>query len=491
MHIPDYTVVKTCLAPPSLTILQSCAQLEELKSRRQFSFTALPRLISKWAARKTPLTLDASLVKIEGLAMEIVKLVEEKHAQERETISKSLLRASPKSHRTLLHLGAMFGFNELINNVIPYGADLNQPDASGYTALHYASLYGHGECVDLLVRRGARIEVTDRLGRTARDVAKDACHHDVEKMLKELHLYAASVVARMSSTVSVAGRPTRARARRVSRVEEDRVTLPKRLPGGVAEDTRHYDGEAMLQRFQSHPGAVPRMLTESVTARPPHTRARGISSSRVDGATLQGVTTSLKSSTSSPAFNQPGVQRRPVLAKRGGSRATRASHEDRVALIVPGSVQSTGPLPHKPKRPLPPSCRPVKRLALDLSPEFLRHIFVRHLMRDPARKGGGNFLEGEKKFSQHSRQFPVALHHMSQQKPNVDTGGPARQSYRSRRAHMSRQDWTLLHKQAPRQVRFKSRADMNRRSVGEKCRDALLVDLCFGRSSPFENVYEE
>ena len=137
------------------------------------------------ATRKSQLTLDVSNVKVECLAVEVVKLVEEKHAQNPEPVSKSLLRASSKSHRTLLHLSAMLGFDELLGNVVSHAVDLDQLDASGYTALHYAALHGRRESAELLTRGGASVEIMDRLGRPAIDVAKDSGHYAVEGMLKE------------------------------------------------------------------------------------------------------------------------------------------------------------------------------------------------------------------------------------------------------------------------------------------------------------------
>ena len=100
----------------------------------------------KWETRKVPLTLDASKVQVECLAAEVVKLVEEKYIQDPELISKLLLHATSKSNRTLVHLSAMLGFNELLGNVISHGADLNQPDTLLYIMPHTKDMVNLRSC---------------------------------------------------------------------------------------------------------------------------------------------------------------------------------------------------------------------------------------------------------------------------------------------------------------------------------------------------------
>lgn len=147
----------------------------------------------KRATRRVSLTLDASKVNVEGLAINIVKLLEEKHPQDPNSVARTLLRPT-KSHRSLLHLSAMLGFHELLGSIVSHGVDLNQLDSSGYTALHYAALYGHNESAELLVRCGASVKIIDRLGRPPETIASDSGHHIIGGMLRDYQSNAAAAV---------------------------------------------------------------------------------------------------------------------------------------------------------------------------------------------------------------------------------------------------------------------------------------------------------
>ena len=191
----------------SLTILQSCTH--KLKGHWRLSATALRRQIPKWTARETPLTLDPSTINVEYLATEVVILAEEKEedAQDPEFVSKSLLRPSSKSNRTLLHLSAVLGFDELLGSVISHEVDLNQPDTSGYTPLHYAALHGHRKTAELLVQHGASVEIPDHIGRLAENVAKDSGNYAVQGILMEQRMNVAAAGNPTASTFAEAPAP--------------------------------------------------------------------------------------------------------------------------------------------------------------------------------------------------------------------------------------------------------------------------------------------
>jgi hypothetical protein len=89
-----------------------------------------------------------------------------------------------ESQRTLLHLGAALGFDDLLRELIAHAVDLNQRDISGYTALHYAAVYGHFECAKCLIDGGADVQVRDEWGRLAQELAMVSGHHRIEEILR-------------------------------------------------------------------------------------------------------------------------------------------------------------------------------------------------------------------------------------------------------------------------------------------------------------------
>ena len=76
-------------------------------------------------------------------------------------------------------LGA-FMMNSVPNNFLPtvkylveeLGADVNLPDAWGYTPLHYASVRGGNDLIDYLIEKDANVRALSRLGQSAADMAR-------------------------------------------------------------------------------------------------------------------------------------------------------------------------------------------------------------------------------------------------------------------------------------------------------------------------------
>ena len=76
-------------------------------------------------------------------------------------------------------LGA-FMMNSVPNNFLPtvkylveeLGADVNLPDAWGYTPLHYASVRGGNNLIDYLVEKDANVRALSRLGQSTADMAR-------------------------------------------------------------------------------------------------------------------------------------------------------------------------------------------------------------------------------------------------------------------------------------------------------------------------------
>ena len=129
-------------------------------------------------------SVQTSTVDLQGVIIELIQLLYLKDPGDPEHNTADLLTLTSESRRTLLHLGAALGLQELLNELISQGVNVNQRDIRGYTALHYAALYGHIVCANMLVECGAEKDTMDQWGRSAREVARDSKHHDIEKMLK-------------------------------------------------------------------------------------------------------------------------------------------------------------------------------------------------------------------------------------------------------------------------------------------------------------------
>lgn len=127
--------------------------------------------------------VDYSTSDLQCIVIDLIKLLDQEYAEDPTLVTEMLSHASD-SQRTLLHLSALFGFHELIGELISHRVDVNQRDKGGYTALHYAAIFGHIACVQVLVNGDAHLGVTDRWGRLARELAMDSNHHGIEKILE-------------------------------------------------------------------------------------------------------------------------------------------------------------------------------------------------------------------------------------------------------------------------------------------------------------------
>ncbi|WP_193387658.1 ankyrin repeat domain-containing protein, partial [Candidatus Jidaibacter acanthamoebae] len=74
--------------------------------------------------------------------------------------------------RTLLHIAALRGLNEIIALLIIHKADINIKDNKGKTPLHMAAKYNQVETTKLLLEKGANKEVRDDNDKTAKDYTK-------------------------------------------------------------------------------------------------------------------------------------------------------------------------------------------------------------------------------------------------------------------------------------------------------------------------------
>ena len=63
-------------------------------------------------------------------------------------------------------------FLDAVKFLVELGADVNLPDAWGYTPLHYASVRGGNDLIEFLVAQGADVKATSRLGQSVVDMAR-------------------------------------------------------------------------------------------------------------------------------------------------------------------------------------------------------------------------------------------------------------------------------------------------------------------------------
>lgn len=61
---------------------------------------------------------------------------------------------------TALHIACYNGQDAVVNELIDYGANVNQPNNGGFTPLHFAAASTHGAlCLELLVNNGADVNI--------------------------------------------------------------------------------------------------------------------------------------------------------------------------------------------------------------------------------------------------------------------------------------------------------------------------------------------
>lgn len=61
---------------------------------------------------------------------------------------------------TALHIACYNGQDSVVNELIDYGANVNQPNNNGFTPLHFAAASTHGAlCLELLVNNGADVSI--------------------------------------------------------------------------------------------------------------------------------------------------------------------------------------------------------------------------------------------------------------------------------------------------------------------------------------------
>ena len=85
---------------------------------------------------------------------------------------------------TPLHVAAIQGKANIVQQLIEAGADINAPGEHGYTPLHEACAQGKIEVVELLLRNGADVAIENKDGNTPLELAEVLERRKIEDLLK-------------------------------------------------------------------------------------------------------------------------------------------------------------------------------------------------------------------------------------------------------------------------------------------------------------------
>jgi ankyrin repeat protein len=86
---------------------------------------------------------------------------------------------------TLLRLSADAGFTDVAKQLLDCGVDARIKNGSLKTALHAAAINGPLHIVALLIARGASMDAVDKLQHTAFQLAEEAGHQDLVRLMQD------------------------------------------------------------------------------------------------------------------------------------------------------------------------------------------------------------------------------------------------------------------------------------------------------------------
>lgn len=90
----------------------------------------------------------------------------------------------PTRTGTPLHVACTLGYVGFAQLLIENGADVNIKNWLEITPLHFASITGKLEIIRLLIRNGVNLDMTTKCGKTAYDLAMEKSHHQCARILR-------------------------------------------------------------------------------------------------------------------------------------------------------------------------------------------------------------------------------------------------------------------------------------------------------------------
>ena len=86
--------------------------------------------------------------------------------------------------RTALHYAACNGWNDIVEDLINAGADVNSVTIGGETPLMKAVFFTKTECVHTLLQNGANPFYTDNTGKTASDISTMVGNQEIYNIIQ-------------------------------------------------------------------------------------------------------------------------------------------------------------------------------------------------------------------------------------------------------------------------------------------------------------------
>lgn len=94
-----------------------------------------------------------------------------------------LVNAADKSSTSALIMAANMGYDNIVNLLLDFGADINFQGAGGVTPLHCAVAIGNSTVVSSLLQRAPKINLRNSAGKTPIQCARKT---DIKRLLQEV-----------------------------------------------------------------------------------------------------------------------------------------------------------------------------------------------------------------------------------------------------------------------------------------------------------------
>lgn len=191
---PDAEIARACLTYLSFDVFGSgpCSDGETLKQRLQ-TYQFLEYASHNWGhhmRKQLPGEMNLILAYIQD-SQKLISSVQVLHVIPHRTSHEIPYRVRdwynrfPKQFGPL-HVGAYWGLEKILNNILEAGINIDSLDSHGATALLVSAKHGHEEGTRLLLKKGANVNAQNKHGETALHWAAKKGHNNiVELLLKE------------------------------------------------------------------------------------------------------------------------------------------------------------------------------------------------------------------------------------------------------------------------------------------------------------------